>query len=103
MSNDATQVCTVPPPGWRCTRASGHDGPCAALRDSHAESFLAYQELIADYKLARAYFGTSATYMSREIGDVMDRLWPGDDGPTASWLCERAMVALWRAMGRPSK
>lgn len=24
-------VCTVPPPGWACTRAPGHDGPCAAI------------------------------------------------------------------------
>jgi len=24
-------VCTVPPPGWRCTRVAGHDGPCAAV------------------------------------------------------------------------
>ncbi len=24
------QPCTVPPKGWRCTRESGHDGPCAA-------------------------------------------------------------------------
>ena len=23
--------CTVPPPGWRCTRAAGHSGPCAAM------------------------------------------------------------------------
>jgi hypothetical protein len=23
-------VCTKPPPGWRCTREEGHDGPCAA-------------------------------------------------------------------------
>jgi hypothetical protein len=23
--------CTVPPAGWYCTRAAGHDGPCAAL------------------------------------------------------------------------
>jgi len=23
--------CTVPPAGWKCTRAAGHDGPCAAL------------------------------------------------------------------------
>jgi hypothetical protein len=23
--------CTVPPPGWKCTRAKGHDGPCAAI------------------------------------------------------------------------
>ena len=23
--------CTLPPPGWRCTRGAGHDGPCAAI------------------------------------------------------------------------
>ncbi|PZU75583.1 MAG: hypothetical protein DI530_15135 [Sphingomonas sp.] len=23
--------CTIPPAGWRCTRAAGHDGPCAAV------------------------------------------------------------------------
>jgi hypothetical protein len=23
--------CPLPPPGWHCTRAAGHDGPCAAL------------------------------------------------------------------------
>lgn len=23
-------ACTVPPPGWYCTRAAGHEGPCAA-------------------------------------------------------------------------
>lgn len=24
-------ACPLPPPGWACTRAAGHDGPCAAL------------------------------------------------------------------------
>ena len=23
--------CPLPPPGWRCTRAAGHGGPCAAV------------------------------------------------------------------------
>jgi len=26
-----SQECQVPPPGWRCTRGSGHGGPCAAI------------------------------------------------------------------------
>jgi len=26
----APPTCTVPSPGWHCTRAPGHDGPCAA-------------------------------------------------------------------------
>ena len=25
-----SDVCTVPPMGWVCTRTGGHDGPCAA-------------------------------------------------------------------------
>lgn len=25
-----TEACTVPPPGWSCSRLAGHDGPCAA-------------------------------------------------------------------------
>lgn len=29
--------CTVPPPGWRCTRAKGHDGPCAAVEEVTGE------------------------------------------------------------------
>jgi hypothetical protein len=28
---NAAAVCTVPPSGWQCTRAAGHDGPCAAI------------------------------------------------------------------------
>lgn len=27
----ATQ-CQIPPAGWTCTRAPGHDGPCAAVK-----------------------------------------------------------------------
>lgn len=26
----ASPACEVPPPGWLCTRAKGHEGPCAA-------------------------------------------------------------------------
>lgn len=25
-------ACKLPPPGWRCSREEGHDGPCAALQ-----------------------------------------------------------------------
>ena len=27
--------CKVPPPGWKCTRPAGHEGPCAAWPVSH--------------------------------------------------------------------
>lgn len=29
-SREAGPPCELPPPGWRCTRRRGHDGPCAA-------------------------------------------------------------------------
>ena len=30
--------CTLPPPGWYCTREPGHEGPCAALPTESRES-----------------------------------------------------------------
>lgn len=32
--DEADDVCDVPPIGWRCTRAKGHSGPCAAIEYS---------------------------------------------------------------------
>jgi hypothetical protein len=29
--------CDKPPVGWRCTRGSGHEGPCAAVKITEAE------------------------------------------------------------------
>ena len=34
-------VCYSTPPGWRCTRGAGHDGPCAAVKDSEELSLVA--------------------------------------------------------------
>ncbi len=31
MLAQSTAGCVKPPPGWRCTRAACHDGPCAAV------------------------------------------------------------------------
>lgn len=31
-----TTTCTLPPPGWRCSREIGHDGPCAATPNTSA-------------------------------------------------------------------
>jgi hypothetical protein len=28
--------CRIPPPGWSCSRAAGHEGPCAARRVSES-------------------------------------------------------------------
>jgi hypothetical protein len=29
--------CTAPARGWRCTRTTGHDGPCAAVLDDSSD------------------------------------------------------------------
>ena len=47
-------ACTVPPQGWVCTRAPGHDGPCAAL-PTYTGTLLPppaseLRRLIADYE-----------------------------------------------------
>lgn len=35
-----SDTCTIPPEGWACTRAGGHDGPCAAVPASDADGTL---------------------------------------------------------------
>lgn len=34
QAGQVAKCCTVPPPGWYCTRAAGHEGPCAAHQSS---------------------------------------------------------------------
>jgi hypothetical protein len=31
LIEEADNECDIPPLGWRCTRAKGHTGPCAAV------------------------------------------------------------------------
>lgn len=33
-------VCHAPPLGWRCTRKSGHEGPCAAVESHEDKEFV---------------------------------------------------------------
>lgn len=44
--------CTVPPEGWKCSRAPGHDGPCAA-------SPICEDDLVADLTLQLNYIKAS--------------------------------------------
>jgi hypothetical protein len=38
---DYVPMCDVPPLGWRCTRAKGHEGPCAAVECPEDIEFVA--------------------------------------------------------------
>lgn len=33
LASDSPQQCDLPPNGWWCSRARGHDGPCAARQN----------------------------------------------------------------------
>ena len=46
LGNGTTALCTRAPEGWSCSRALGHDGPCAAVRrESHRAEESAVVEL----------------------------------------------------------
>jgi len=69
---EGVRACQVPPPGWRCTRAASHDGPCAAIPDGDL------QDEIAD-----------------ALDDSLDMDWTGRVGA-------RAVMALLRSKGMVS-
>ena len=69
---EGVRACQVPPPGWRCTRAASHDGPCAAIPDGDL------QNEIAD-----------------ALDDSLDMDWTGRVGA-------RAVMALLRSKGMVS-
>ena len=54
MSQYDENECKVPPPGWRCSRPAGHDGPCAAYSVRTGESFSA--RLCADCLYQRSVY-----------------------------------------------
>ncbi len=53
-------ACTVPPPGWSCSRGHGHEGPCAArptcdAKPKHVscDDYTEYKETFGLYKEQR--------------------------------------------------
>lgn len=51
------EVCSKAPTGWQCTRAAGHDGPCAAAPVELLGRYLDDQADLASAKfLKRACF-----------------------------------------------
>lgn len=55
--------CTVPPPGWKCTREGGHTGPCAAVMNETTTYIANYGVSIFDgnmNKIGEKQFKTEA-------------------------------------------
>lgn len=77
------EICTVPPEGWHCTRAAGHEGPCAAISIS---AFPA--NLIIDNESAPGAWAEAIAHTPHLAAQVLDaRAVPGgvsDTRPVAS-------------------
>lgn len=69
--------CSLPPSGWKCSRAHGHDGPCAATEDArYSPSSISQRQLefalnclsvdnamnTPDFKLAEQLFEKAGDY-----------------------------------------
>lgn len=66
--------CTIPPAGWACTRAGGHDGPCAAIPTGEHPSGWASPTLGRMYFEAEKLCDDLAQDPENPIGEAMRRL-----------------------------
>lgn len=68
-----------------------------------AEGLTEAAQRLRDYDAACAWLKTTATYAGREAPDIARALddWDENGGPSLGWLMERAMVAIWKAAGKP--
>lgn len=48
----STMACDMPPPGWTCSRAKGHEGPCAASQATKGSGSLEFDSLLAEFHAA---------------------------------------------------
>lgn len=102
-----TGQCTVPRAGWRCTRAPGHEGPCAAIPASEGQD--ADEELVealravdqtvlgAGNPRANCFQACLAMLFGLPIGECIDVTDPAIEegqwiGPVEQWAATKG----WR-------
>lgn len=105
--------CKIPPPGWRCTREPGHDGPCAALRKKMTKEERAVASAIKNYEKvskrayarlgeARKQLGDSCTHPDEHVTTYT---WEHDNGygrqtKMQGLMCQLCMKRKsWKTMG----
>lgn len=93
-------ICTIPPKGWRCTRAAGHDGPCAVIEHDMADYM--------DNRFVWVAPGDKKVDRLELEFDVSDRrlVFEGDDAEQGAWVrCapSRNLCVLRTAKLQPSR
>lgn len=83
-------ACPLPPPGWICSRAAGHAGPCAALilpiDDSLLPSITAFAQTPGIHPEAAALIEAARKVHTGEatLQDVISTLRPQEEDPYQS-------------------
>jgi len=89
-------TCTVPPEGWHCTRAPGHDGPCAAW--PIAQQAAAPGALAAWFDAEQKRLDAVTAYNA--VALVAEReIWPGRDVNPEFQAMSAAQNAEFHARG----
>lgn len=98
--------CTIPPPGWYCTRKAPHDGPCAAL-PTDPEQFRAMTEgtfnvetflYAADnYREAKAFLGERGFAKCKKCDGSGE--YETNYGPVGCQPCNSRLIAVQTSRG----
>lgn len=83
--------CALPPNGWACTLASGHDGPCPTIAAPPAQGIDLHRLVPPEW-------------LSEQLGGLIDDLTPGQAWRQGFNQCRaRALLLVEQAMGFPSE
>lgn len=66
------RVCALPPTGWWCSRAAGHEGPCAARPVNPAQQIC--DQLHSRFADEPDFLGMEAASLIQEFGAAIQRV-----------------------------
>lgn len=107
------EVCMSTPPGWRCTRKAGHEGPCAAVRCPEELEFVARgmarlkaaeagPQATPSPQAAQQALAPTVTFEDPRVQIVYQTIiddsdWPPKDGPQHwdGWISRRIVDRLF--------
>lgn len=90
---EVPSACTLPPPGWWCSRDAGHDGPCAARRTIMVDTVVDQEAVEAageglELDLTGVYVLPQATLKELAAKGVIMSVMTFEDhmNPTVHWI-----------------
>lgn len=95
-----TPACALPPPGWACTRAPGHDGPCAAVPPPapavSEQASTDLPKLLREYASNSGYSHNDYADIMRSAADEIERC-----AAVSEQADERALFEAWKGYPLP--